>query len=236
MSDSIASVAMNAWDLVYRVSPILLTGGLASSLTSSFSTSGLFGSVLSSISSIGIPIAAIIDPIGLLSADTLSTDDLFAHFTPIAGGTLLDFEAALFPYANQTVASNAMIQRELEISMTMECAYRGTGSMITRIAALAAFQATISAHVASGGLFTVLTPAMIYTNAQLLRITDISSDPVTPQTLFQLDFRRPLITLADAAAASSTMMSKLSGGQQTNGSWVQAASANPAAGSLGNLF
>jgi hypothetical protein len=231
-----AIVAKNAWDLVYRVSPILLTGGLASSLTSSFSSTGLFGAVLSSISDVGIPIAALLDPLGLLSSGTLDIDGLFAHFSPMPGGTLLDFESGDYPFANQTVASNNMIQRELIVSMQMECAYRGSASMLTRIAALAAFQATISEHVVQGGRFTVLTPAMIYTNALLLQIIDISNDPVMPQTNFQLNFKRPLITTQDAAAAASTFVSKLTGGQPSDGNWIQAASGNPAASLLGSLF
>ncbi len=231
-----ATAAKDAWDLTYRVSPIILTGGLASSLTSAFSANGLLGDILSAVSNIGIPIAALLDPLALLTEQTLSLDDLFAHFTPMAGGTLLDYESARFPFANQTTASNSMIQRELNISMQMECAYRGNNGMLTRIAILAAFQATISAHVAQGGRFTVLTPAMIYTNSLLLRITDISSDPTTPQTNFQLDFERPLITTVDAASATSTLMSKLTNGSPTDGSWIQAASGNPAAALLGNLF
>lgn len=231
-SDSIRT----AWDLVYRVSPIILTGGIASSLTTSLSTSGLFGSVFSAIADTGIPIAALLDPIGVLSSQSLSLDDLFAHFTPIAGGTILDFTPARQPFANQTVAANAMIQNELEVSLAMECAYRGSYTMLSRVATLAAMQATISKHVASGGRFTVITPAMIYTNALLCRITDISEDPTKPQTAFQWDFDRPLITSTEASAASATLMSKLTGGQQTSGSWVQASSGNPVAGLFGSIF
>lgn len=232
-----ASLAVQtAWELVYRVSPVILTGGIASSLTSSISPSGLFGSTLSSIASVGIPIAMIIDPVSLLDPTSLNVDDLFAHFTPMTSGTLLDFTVAKQPYANQTVAGNAMVQNELVISVNMECAYRGSANMITRIAVIQAFQAVISKHVSMGGRFTVLTPGMTYTNALLVRITDVSDDPTKPQTSFQLDFERPLITKVEAAGASSTLMSKLTSGQQTAGSWVSASSGNPLAGLLGGIL
>lgn len=242
MSTVIGTTAQAAWDLVYRVSPIILTGGIASSASNSLSITGLFGSVFNSLTGLGIPIATILDPLGLLTNPTsiingsLSTDDLFAHFEPIPGGTVLDFESAKFPFANQSVAANAMIQKELTISLHMECAYRNANSIVSRIATLQAMQATLTQHVVQGGTFTVLTPGAIYSNALLLRITDVTPDPTMPQTAFQWDFEQPLITTAAAAGASSTLMSKLLGGQQASGNWIDSASSSGAGSTTGSLF
>lgn len=231
-----ATAVKTAWDLVYRVSPILLTGGIASSLSSSVSTTGILGDALSSITSVGIPIAALLDPLNMLSSLNSDVDGLFAHFTPLPGGTLLDYSTAKFPFANQETAANSVIQNQLYVSVAMECAYRGQFSMLTRIATLNAMQATVSQHVSLGGRFTVVTPAMIYENALLNRITDISSDPTKPQTVFQWDFERALITTTEAAEAASTYRSKMKSGSKSSGAWVQAASGNPVASLLGGLF
>ncbi len=239
MTGILNTAVKTAWDLLYRVSPILLTGGIASSLSTSLSAAGVLGAAFSSLTSIGIPIAAILDPISLVSGlggnTNFSIDDLFAHFMPVPGGTLLEFETCKFPFANQIVAGNAVIQRESTISMHMECAYRGTNSIPARIAILAAMRATVLQHVTQGGLFTVFTPAMIYSNVPLLRITDISPDPTMPQTAFQWDFEQVLITTVAAAGAASTMMSKLGSGQQSSGAWVEPSSVNVSAPQLGGL-
>ena len=97
-----------AFKLSFAISPIVMTGGIASNVP---------GGVL--------PVLSISDAIsfvgGLLSPgdDVLDLDDYFAYFQPLPGGTLIDQTIGMYPFANQTVAANAVIQQPLAISMLM---------------------------------------------------------------------------------------------------------------------
>ena len=75
---------------------------------------------------------------------------------------------AYLPY-RLSVAANAVITDPLRINIRMDCPAKGNGEYVTKLATLTALQATLSAHNAAGGLYTIATPSFIYTNTILRR-------------------------------------------------------------------
>lgn len=204
------SATYSAFKLSFVNSPIYLTGGLAGNIP---------GSTL--------PLLVLTESLnlvnGLLTGANIGMDSFFGAFRIPAGGTLINFQYAHYPFANQSVAANAAIAQPLNISLIMSCPVREAGGYFTKIAIMNAMQAMLSAHVAQGGTFTVLTPAYFYTNCLLLRLSDVTpnGDEKQSQAEFQFDFEQPLLTLPQAQQAQSSLMSQLSGGTQINGtpSW-----------------
>lgn len=219
------SAVRSAWEIAFRVSPIILTGGIASSIPGGM-----------------LPVAALTDAVSLVNGlitggtSSASVSDLFAQFIPVPGGTIIANDVGRYPFANQKTAANAVIQQPLQVSMHMECGYRGEGYMLTKTPLLLALQTTVANHINQGGLFTVLTPGFIYTDMICLGIEDITSEIEKPATLFQWDFTRPLTQTDEAAGTVSNLISKLSGGQVTDGSWAAASSGNPFSSILGSIF
>lgn len=196
-----------AFKLAFAISPIIMTGGIAS-----FIPGGL------------LPIVAVSNAVsfvgGLLrgGSNPLNLDDYFAYFQPLPGGTLIDQQIGMYPFANQSVAANATIQQPLTISMLMICPVGNGSSYLTKLASMMAIQAAFQQHNTSGGTYTILTPSTIYTNCVMLNMTDVSSSQTKQvQNAFKLDFLKPLITLSAAAAAENSLMSKISGGVPTDG-------------------
>lgn len=197
-----------AFKLSFAISPIVMTGGIAANIP---------GGVL--------PVLSISDAIsfvgGLLSPgdDVLDLDDYFAYFQPLPGGTLIDQTIGMYPFANQTVAANAVIQQPLAISMLMVCPAGRGGGYATKLATMQALVATFKQHNTSGGTYTILTPAYPYTDCVMLNIADVSSSATKQvQNAFKLDFLQPLVTLAAAQAAQNALMSQISSGVATDGS------------------
>ncbi|HXS04802.1 MAG TPA: hypothetical protein VN731_10020 [Rhodanobacter sp.] len=209
----IANAGRLAYDLAFQISPIVLVGGIASS-------------------SIGnaLPIIALLgQSLGLLQgivSSGINDQDPFARFVPIPGGTLVNNTIGTYPFANQTVAANAVIQQPLNISLQMIAPVKDLGGYYTKLAILTALQGSLQTHSAQGGTFTIATPAYLYTNCLMTAMTDITSgDTRQQQVLFQLDFTQPLITQQSAANALSAFMNKLSGGGILTSSAPSSASA-----------
>lgn len=202
-----ASPGLIAYQLSFQVSPIILTGGVASAIPGGM-----------------LPIISITEAVnfvgGLLSgASPTSLDDFFASYRPLPGSTLIDNQIGNYPFANQAVAANAIIAQPLTLSMLMTCPVRQQGGYATKLATMIALKATLTQHAASGGTYTVATPVCYYDNLILLRVTDVSGDQSKQaQMAFRWDFVQPLLTLAAADAAQNSMMSKLTAGTQTDGS------------------
>lgn len=196
------NAGLAAYKLSFQLSPIILTGGIAS-----FIPGGM------------LPIISITEainfPVGLLSsgADDINLDSFFANFQPAAGGTLIDQEIARYPFANQAVAANSAIANPLAISMEMICPARQTLGYATKIAIMTALRATLAQHNSMGGTYTVATPSRFYDNCVLLRIIDVTGgDTKQVQSRWRWDFTQPLLTLQQAAQAQNSLMGKISSG------------------------
>jgi hypothetical protein len=194
------SAGLDAFRLTFELSPVVLTGGVAQ----------FMGGAL--------PIIALTEALnftnGLLSGgDPLDLDDFFAHFLPVQGSSLIDQAVAKYPFANQAVAANAVIRQPLTISMRMICPARGESGVAVKLATMMALQATLQIHNASGGTYTIATPAFFYTNCLMTGMRDTSaSDSRQLQNTYQLDFEQPLLTITDAEQAQNNLISLITNG------------------------
>ena len=199
MSNPLAS----AWQLAFEISPIVLVGGI------------IPGGML--------PIVSILQAAdftaGVLGGSVdFDLDDSFAHFSPLPGATLIDNQNAKYPFANQTVAANAIIAQPLRISLLMKAPAKTTGGYPAKMITMTALQVMLQTHIAAGGTFIVATPSFIYTNALLLSLTDASDTrSFQPQNAWQWDFEQPLLTVNQAQGVLGNLMSQITGGTQITG-------------------
>jgi hypothetical protein len=194
-----------AWALSYELAPIVFCGGIAQNLP---------GGVM--------PITSITEsdsfPQGIFNnGGPLDINDYFAHFVPLPGGTLGENDIGKYPFANQAVAGNAIIAQPLVISALMICPVQDRG-WAAKSATMAALKGAFDQHDSLGGTYTYITPAFFYTNLVRLRMVDVSTaSSKQPQTAYQLDFYRPLLTFEAAQQAQNTLMNKMSNGTQIQG-------------------
>lgn len=197
-----------AFQLAFEVAPIVLTGGIAGDLPGY------------------LPLIAITEAASFLGgllqgSSTPSMDKFFAHFSPMPGGTLIDNQIGTYPFANQAVAANAIIAQPLTLSMMMQCPARGDiGGYPTKLITMIALREALHNHCSKGGTFIVVTPSYFYTDMIMTGFRDISSGQTRQhQSAWQMDFVRPLLTVEEAEATQNSLMSKLTSGSSTNGSW-----------------
>ena len=208
-----------AWKMGFQQSPIILVGGIAPTF---------LGGVL--------PIMAITEiinfPAGLLSGGPIGVDNFFANFRPMTGSTIIQQELGKYPFANQTVAANAVITQPLTVSMEMQVIAKTRFGYYEKLAIMMALRETLYAHNTSGGRYIVMTPSFVYLNCLMKAMTDVSNPRTNqPQNTWQLDFERPMITLGDAEAAENSLMSWIDRGTKITGTpsatGVLASTTNP---------
>jgi hypothetical protein len=118
--------------LRYEYSPIVLIGGLCDALP---------GGVL--------PVTSLVDSINSPvqspqpSETALDTGLPGVAFYPIPGSTAVDNHIGMYPFANQSVAANAIISQPLTISMLMVVPNRNLGD---KRAAFENLQAQLAKH------------------------------------------------------------------------------------------
>jgi hypothetical protein len=187
------STAKTLFQAAYEISPIILQGGIAT----------FAGGYL--------PITAL-TAFGDIST-LISGDQFFAHYRPMPGGTLEEWQIAEYPFANLTVAANSVIQQPLKISMLMECPAQNGGGYILKQGILTAMKLALDNHILAGGTFTVITPAYTYTNCLLTSLRDVTSpSDKQVQKSFQWDFTQPLLTDSGAKQVLGSLMTKYQNG------------------------
>ena len=176
----------------YVISPIILTYGIASNVDGGM-----------------LPITTLLGDDG---GD--DPDNFFAQFQPLPDTTLLENQFGEYPFANQAVAANAVITQPLRISLRMISPVRNPGGYSDKLSRMTNLKSQLDQHTNSGGTYTVATPSFLFTNCLLISLRDVSgqNDSKQAQTAWQWDFRKPLLSQEDAAAAQNTMMNKISGG------------------------
>lgn len=193
------SLSQSAFKLAFELSPIIFHGGIAK---------GILGGYL--------PIISITESLnfveGILSSGSLeSLDDYFCHFSPLPGATLIDQQIGHYPFANQTVAANAVITQPLRISLRMICPVKSPGGYAAKLATFLALQYAVSRHNSFGGTYIIATPSFLYTNCVMLSLRDVSGgESKQVQNAWQWDFEQPLLSLASASAAQSASMDAIS--------------------------
>lgn len=198
----------------YEISPIILTGGIAANLTGGM-----------------LPIISLTQPNSFSGGVTSSADvdpNTIARFRPMPGSTLEDIDIGQYAFANQTTAANAIIFKPIKISLMMTApAPAVDGGYSAKIVAFTTLKMSLDQHMLAGGLFTVATPAFIYANCVLRKLTDITPpDNPQVQAVWQWEFDLPLVTLAAAQAAQNSLMSKVTNGLQTDNPPAQSSPTN----------
>jgi len=177
------SIGESIYQLSYEISPIILSGGLAQAVPG-----GL------------LPIIAITEAANfgfsiLNGGNPLNLNNFFGHFRPLPGASLVSNDIAMYPFANQSYAANAIIAKPLNISMLMNCPANANGGYISKMITFTALKAALDAHNQAGGTFVVATPSYVYLNCILTSLTDVSRpDSQQPQNAWQFDFMQPLIS------------------------------------------
>ena len=171
-----ASTGETLFRLGYEISPIILVGGI----------------VQQYINEPYLPITVLTE---ILDVSGFISGEFFAHYKPLANSTLIDFDVAEYPFANLTMAANAVVLKPLSISLLMTCPAQNPGGYILKLAIMTLLQQVITNHVLQGGHFIVLTPAQIYNNCLLTTVRDVSSpSDKQVQLQYQWDFVQPLLT------------------------------------------
>jgi hypothetical protein len=223
------SAAGSAWRTTFELCPIILSGGIASNIPG-----GMLPAVAIS--------QAINFTTGLLTGNNVpNLDGFFAHFMPVPGATLIENQFGMYPFANLAVAANALIAQPLHLSMRMICPVNTTAGYYTKLATMTALKAVFDQHNNSGGLYVIMTLSYIYNNCVMIGMRDIGAEQTKQvQVEWQIDFMKPLVTLADASSTYNNQMNQINNGTQTNGaatgptSTVNSAPSDVVGGSTGS--
>lgn len=193
------SAGLTAFQLAFQVSPIILVNGLVGSIPGGM-----------------LPVIALTEainfPDGLLSGgSSINLLDFFAHYRPMPGSSLLDQDLGRYPFANQQVAANAVIQQPLTISMRMDIPVNKTLGYAAKLAIMELLVAALNQHNTSGGTYIVSTPAHIYIGCVLRSLRDASGgQSLQAQNAYQWDFEVPLLTLGAADQALNSLNNLIS--------------------------
>ncbi len=221
-----ADAARAAYDLAFQVSPIVLNRGIvANSLGGMLPIIGLTGQL-----------AAFAQ--GAVT-NGFSLGDFYARFIPIPGSSVISNAVGTYPFANQQVAGNAIIEQPLAISLEMIAPVNTTGGYLTKLAIFTALRNSLQSHNQAGGTYHIATPAFIYTDCVMTGMVDITDgDTRQQQVRWQLDFVKPLISKSEAntiaGAYNAKMQALMNGSQVTNAlnSGPQVGSGSPIQGAL----
>lgn len=206
----------------YEISPIILISGIASDLPGG-----------------ALPISSLLQAQdygqGVTNQATQSSEP-FGRFIPEAGSTAIDNQIGLYPFANQSVAANAIITQPLHISLLLHCPVNTPGGYQKRRAVFSNLQSQLAKHSTTGGLYNVATPALLYTNCILTSLQDVTGgEGKQKQITWRFDFIQPLLTLEAAQQAQNNLMRKLSAGTPANGDPPSASGRDSAVGNPASL-
>lgn len=190
-------IGIDIYRLSFQISPIVLTGGVASLMPGGM-----------------LPILQLLS----IAFDDLDLNRAFANFRPMPGSTLIEQKIGNYTFANQSVAANAVIVDPLTLSMMMEVHVREDGGYALKLAIMTAMQAMFAQHNTSGGTYTVATPSFFYTDLVMTRMSDASDASKQAQNAYVLEFVKPLVSLTQAAQAQNASMSKISAQLPNDGS------------------
>ena len=188
-------MSIESFSLSYQKSPILFVGGIAGNLYP-------------------LPIVSLTDgvffPSGVVSGSVgLELRDFMFDYFPLSGSTFVNNQIGQYPFANQSVAANAIISEPLNISLLMHAYPRGPAAYAQRQSVFTALKKSLDQHTALGGTYNVATPVYIFQNLILTGLTVVSDgDEKRPQSKFRWDFVQPLLTLQAAQAAQGVLMQK----------------------------
>lgn len=200
-------MSISQFRLTYEISPIILTGG----------------GITENVSGGMMPIISLIQSNdfsgGLLSGgDGEDFNDFVAHFLPVPGATLIDNQVGMYPFANQSIAANAIIAQPLKVSLMMIAPAPVGGGYQKKLAAFTSLKKSLDQHNLAGGTYIVATPSYLYTDCLLTGMRDVSSgEGEQVQIRWMMEFLQPLLTLEAARAAQNSLMARSTAGVQLTG-------------------
>jgi hypothetical protein len=212
--------------LSFQVCPIILSGGIVAQIPGAL-----------------LPMTKIFDP-NLYAFNNLALpypiydlDDAFGSFNVLPGGTLVSQSIGKYPFANQSVAANAVIREPLTLSLIMDAPMRGPKAFAIKHMIMHCLKATLEAHNNAGGVYVIATPAFMYDNMVMISLTDNSRGTNSlPQNAWRFDFEKPLVALADLDVAYNEMMAKIANNLPTSANLTGIQVGSPAAQSPLALF
>ncbi len=209
------SITRSVFELGYEFSPIIFVDGAFASFPG-----GL------------VPIIALTQTAGfvkgLLSGSLSGADpNNFARFVVQTGGFLANNAVAMYPFANQTIAANAVVTQPLSISVTMLNPANTDGGYVAKLATMTLLKKVIDLHTQMGGTYTVATPSYIYTGLLLTSLQDVAPPANTKQvqSAWSFNFIQPLLSESQATAAKNALMGKLDSFTQNNSAWTDPSNA-----------
>lgn len=193
------TVFRDIYTLAFVISPIFFVGGIATAVP---------GGVLPFVALVG-SLSGLLR--GALSSGSLKVSDFPFQFRPLPGTTLIRQTVGQYPFANQQVAANAVIDQPKMVSLRMIGPVNTVGGYVTKLPIYISVAKSFSTHNAAGGTYAILTPAGIFQNCVMLDMTDITGgETKQDQVEWQLNFEKPLISVASAKAAQNGLMGKMS--------------------------
>ena len=206
---AIGSTGLQFWKLAFQISPIILQNGIAS-----YIPGGLLP--ILALTESGAALSLISPFVG--GSVPANLDDFFAQFSPTPGATLIEFDVAHYPFANLTIAANAVIMQPLRVGITMHVPVREAGGYVSKFTTFLALQAALQNHALLGGTYNVLTPTYLYTNCLLTTLTDASGgDSRQAQNAWQFEFEQHLVTQSAADQAQSYLMQNITNATPISG-------------------
>ncbi len=199
-----------AYKLAFEISPILLVGGIAADIP---------GGTL--------PIAALTEGVSIVNGLLHGSIDAqqSTAFMPMAGTTLIQQDIGDLNFYNQVTAANAVINKPNKVLMQMlRPVSTRNGGYAEKSLTFTALKLALDMHNQSGGRYTVLTPAFIYTNCLLRSVIDNSSfseQNKQVQHSWVFEFEQPLLAISQLDAALGSLMNKFESGMPSSGglSW-----------------
>lgn len=204
------------YKLGFEISPVILCGGIAQAIPGGM-----------------LPIVALTQSAsfvtGLLGGaiNLTDLDKYFCHWKPVQGATIVDYDIARYPFANQVVAANALLAQPLRVALEMKAPVNENTGAMTKLVTISALQSVLQAHANLGGTFIVATPSVIYNRCILRTVKDVTSgNDALPQLTWMWDFEQPLITTTDADRAVTNFLKRIDAGDPNKApSWTNTASA-----------
>lgn len=203
------SAAAVAYDLSFQISPIILNGGIAASVQ---------GAMLPVINLLpGLLASTILNVVGTGLGGLGNEYDELPRFLPMPGSTLISNEIGMYPFANQTIAANALVQQPLAISLMLIAPVNTPGGYLQKLSMFSGLQNSLQLHNNSGGTYFIATPAFVYGPCLMLQLvdaTEVGGEDHQVQIRWRFDFSQPILTAAGAQNSENNLISAITAGTQ----------------------
>jgi hypothetical protein len=199
-----------AFKLAFEVSPILLVDGIAANIPGGTLPIATFTESLSVVN-------------GLLHGEIGFSPT--SAWMPMGGTTLVQQDIGTLNFYNQATAANSVVNKPNRVMMQLtRPASTQDGGYATKSLMFTALKLALDQHNQSGGSYTVMTPAFIYTGCLLRSVVDssgFSEQNKQVQYSWTFEFEQPLLQISQLDAVLGNLMSKFDSGLPSPGglSW-----------------